>query len=271
MFKRFWWVLLIVLILGPVLGLFTGGVLAYIQPKLYESSATIQITSSSHQTAERNIATQAEVITSESVLNEVAEKLDLVTAWNVPLPEITAKLKHTISVKHIRGTDLLEVSARLPLPESSRDVVESVVETYTNRRNQVLNEAHQQGLAELRDAIQAQEDSVEEKRKVVAQLMTAEGSPEAAPADNLAMEDARADLTTAQSLLEQLKIKEVGAQMEHKLIASPVIIHSAPIMSHVPVSPNIRLNLVAGTAVGLLGGLLLALPIMALLNRRATR
>ena len=43
MFKRYWWISPISLILCPLLGLLGGGILTYIQPKQYESTTVIQV------------------------------------------------------------------------------------------------------------------------------------------------------------------------------------------------------------------------------------
>lgn len=282
MFKRYWWVLLVMLLIGPLAGLFTGGVLAYIQPKLYAATSTIQIKPSTHQTAEREIATQAELLTSDSLLNEVSERLDLPMAWNLPQHEVTAKLKHSMSVQSIRGTDLLEVTARLHQPEQTKEVVDTLVEAYSERINQGVKNSQEEALAEIRTAIHGQEDSVEEKRKVLATLTRQKtgGGDAEAPMDllpesqgvrDLALEEARADYETSKQLLEQLKIKSVTLAMEHKTIEALVTVHSSAVTPHAPVSPNIPRNLVLGTLAGLLGGLILALPLMALLNRRASR
>jgi len=268
MFKRYWWVLLVMLLIGPLAGLFTGGVLAYIQPKLYAATSTIQIKPSSHQTAEREIATQAELLTSDSLLNEVSERLDLPMAWNLPQHEVTAKLKHSMSVQSVQGTDLLKVTARLHQPEQTKEVVDTLVEAYSERINQGLKNSQEEALAEIRTAIHGQEDSVEEKRRIVTRLMEAASLPEAGDPDDFDLEDARADYETSKQLLEQLKIKSVTLAMEHKTIEALVIVHSSAVTPHAPVSPNIPRNLVLGTLAGLLGGLMLAFPIMALLNCR---
>ena len=273
MFKRYWWIFLIMVVIGPFVGLFCGGVVSYIQPKLYESSATIQIQSyvpaASPQSAERGIATQIELLTSDTVLRGVSEKLDLAQIWALPQHELNAKLRRSISVKSITGTDLLQVSSRLPDPELCKQVTETTVEAYSDMRKQAQSERHEASRAELRDAIRRQEDSVEEKRKVLTRLQSTEtsvGAPEP-----LGFADARADFETSQRLLEQLKVREIGQQMEQRLAEKPVIVHSSPIVPHIPVSPHVPLNLALGAICGLLAGLILALPLMALLNRCASR
>ncbi len=67
--------------------------------------------------------------------------------------------------------------------------------------------------------------------------------------------DAKNDFETSQRLLEQLQIKEVTEKMQNKITEDPIIIHEEPVVSQVPVSPNVTLNLALGAVVGLIFGI----------------
>ena len=71
---------------------------------------------------------------------------------------------------------------------------------------------------------------------------------------NQSFVDAKNDFETSQRLLEQLKIKQISEEMQRKVVEDPIIIHEEPMLSQVPVSPNVTLNLALGAVVGLIFG-----------------
>ncbi len=181
MFKRFWWVFLVTLILGPLAGVFFGGVIAYISPKTFESSATIQVrpvTPSvqvlpghvSHDpsaTPSNFFATEFEVIRSQATLDRVIDQLDLMSRWGMPRPEVLEKLRQSIDTRNIKGTDLIEIRVRTTNPEDSRLIAGAVSDAYRSRRLEIEHTRSDRVLEELRKAVREQEDRVEEKRKVL--------------------------------------------------------------------------------------------------------
>ncbi|MFM2197449.1 MAG: hypothetical protein RLZZ505_881 [Verrucomicrobiota bacterium] len=76
---------------------------------------------------------------------------------------------------------------------------------------------------------------------------------------------------TELSLLEQLKIKLITQEISQGLSDETIVIHDDPVIADSPVSPNVTLNLVAGTFGGLLLSPFLALPLMWWMNRRSSR
>lgn len=66
--------------------------------------------------------------------------------------------------------------------------------------------------------------------------------------------DAKRDFETDQELLQNLKLKQVAANISQKIPFESVEVHDAPVISEAPVSPNVTLNLVLGAVVGLIFG-----------------
>ena len=66
--------------------------------------------------------------------------------------------------------------------------------------------------------------------------------------------DAKRDFETDLGLLEQMKIKLMGEEINSDLPYETIIIHDDPVISYSPVSPNVTLNLVLGAVVGLIFG-----------------
>lgn len=83
--------------------------------------------------------------------------------------------------------------------------------------------------------------------------------------------DAKREFETAMSLLEQLKLKLIGQEIESGLAGGGVVVHDEPVIGHAPVSPNVPLNLLIGLAGGVLVSPFLALPLMWIMHRRNKR
>jgi capsular exopolysaccharide synthesis family protein len=67
--------------------------------------------------------------------------------------------------------------------------------------------------------------------------------------------EAKKRFETDQGMLQQMRLKLIGETITDSLPQDSIIIHDDPVISESPVSPNVKLNLVLGAAVGLLFGI----------------
>ncbi|MBK1828558.1 GumC family protein [Haloferula rosea] len=402
-----------IILLTFLLVFMTALVITYVTPKKYQSTATMQVrprvasvevlpgvvSGSAGGMTQSFFPTEFEVIKSQKTLDLVIDDLNLTNHWGKDRETVRRTLRGIIDAQNIRGTDLIEVRVRAGSASDARMIAERVATAYRMRRTELENQRSDQALVELRDAVLAQEDLVEEKRKVLTQLIrnekvmyTPSGSgmgqlggytPEQEAQDaarryadleaekiklesqietllrydgdqlmtyaaglNLpeniikslhpqfleakrqldalalgglgenhpnvkqqkeilaglrrdldqgvvalretllaqlelikeqsrrlkiesdeqeeeaitsgiarhSFEDARTDFETSQRLLEQLKIKQIGEEMQRRISEDPIIVHADPVESQVPVSPNVKLNLALGAVVGLVFG-----------------
>jgi len=399
-----------IILLAFLLVFMTALVITYVMPKRYGAAAVLQVRPSLPSVevlpgvVSRNpqgmsatfFATEFEVITSQKTLDIVIDELDLTNHWNMDRELVRRNLTGMITAQNIRGTEMIEIRVKAASAADARMIAERVSKAYRIRRTELENQRSDQALAELRDAVTAQEDLVEEKRKTLTTLIRNEGIPwspdgmnrgfyspmekaddaarkyadleaekiklesqietllryngdqlmtyaaglnlpenvikslhpayleaqralqslqvgglgenhpnvkqqkrlvdelhkqldegvvalretlraqlelvkvqaerlkakadqekEGAVDDGIArqsFEDARSEFETAQDLLQQLKIKEIGEQMQRRISEDPVIIHADPVESQTPVSPNVTMNLALGAVVGLIFG-----------------
>ena len=392
MFRRCWWLFPVCLFALPLLGLFVAGLLAYVTPKQYESSAVLQVRPlpvtaglSGPATGPNFFATESEVIGAAKTIDRVVDALGLVERWALD----RRRLREMITSGQIEGTDLIRIRVRAASPEDARAIAEAVSEAYRGRRNELESRRLQGAIMELRDEIHKQQDLIEDKRKVLTQILR-QGTPRSqndgeledqlillesqietllrydgeqllsyaadldlpenvlrtlypqyldalrrleslkqgglgdshpnvrqqqeivagmrkdidkgvvalretlkarldlvqerlerlrrntdAKADDpgaAESESARADFEAAQSLLEQLRVKEVTEEMQLRIAENSIIVHEDPAMPLAPVAPNIPLHLAYGAGIGLLAGLLLPfflIPLVHLARRPA--
>ena len=70
---------------------------------------------------------------------------------------------------------------------------------------------------------------------------------------------------------EKLRLEYQGERIQLGLPRNPVVIHEEPTVPRVPVSPNVSINLLLGLVAGIPLGLLLALPLIWLVDAMVGR
>jgi uncharacterized protein involved in exopolysaccharide biosynthesis len=209
MFRRWWWIFLLMAGIGPVLGSLGAAVVTYVMPKKYESVAVVQVTTEtgpSHSMSPHFMATEMEVITARKTLEMVEDRLDLTIRWGIDRGPAVEMVKELVHVENPRGTDLLQIRVRHTNAEDARDIAMEMANAYCNRR------------AELEQKRASQEESI-----------------------------------------------------QARLPRRPVVIHEEPTIARAPVSPKVSLNLALGLVGGVPLGLVLALPLVLLIDRIAGR
>ncbi|MCP5547324.1 MAG: protein kinase [Akkermansiaceae bacterium] len=120
-----WWLLFLMMvplgfILGGIAGLFVSRFLA----AEFEAQAVIQLPA----TAPRSSVVRS--IQSREVFNEVSHRLGLPAKWSVPNEEVVTRLRESVSVENLRGTDLFQVKVRSDDPNETAQLANTVVQAY---------------------------------------------------------------------------------------------------------------------------------------------
>ncbi|MEM9236067.1 MAG: hypothetical protein AAGB14_04760 [Verrucomicrobiota bacterium] len=178
-------IFLISILAYPLLGLIAGVILTTLQPKVYEAKTVLQIQPRSiaidgpggnliRRESEiflHFIPTEFEVIKASRTLDAVIADLDLNSRWMLDQNAARARLAKSILVQNIKGTDLIEIRVRADSSDEARSIAVSLSETYINRRTKLETQRSEQTLEELRNAVQHQEDLVEDKRKTLTTIL----------------------------------------------------------------------------------------------------
>ncbi len=291
MFKRFWWVFLVMIPVGSIMGLLVAAVVTYVMPKKYESEMVIEVKPLGGEKASPKITpqffgTEFEKIKSSNSLGKVVDNLGLIDKWGVDRETAIRILKGIVNTQNIRGTDLISIRVRHTNREDARDIAAEVAKSYRDYRIEIMKREEGERLRELKKAVFDQEDRVEERRKVLSLIVKIKGiEPKGwdSPADNAELNTspgskhrevdiqdyagAKRELETERELLQSLKLKLIDADITAKIQEESVIIHEEPQIAQIPISPNVSLNLMLGTALGFLLSPLLSLPVIILLSR----
>ncbi len=180
-----------VILLTLLLVFMTAAVITYVMPKKYESFARIEVkprgslvsplsrefseTSGTMRMTPQFFATEFEKIKSRNALSRVVDRLDLTTKWGEDKENVLKILKNIVNTQNIRGTDLIEIRVRHTKPEDACEIAAEVARAYREYREDEETRAAQRALAELNNAVRKQEEIVEERRKVVENLVRMKG------------------------------------------------------------------------------------------------
>ncbi|MFM2199470.1 MAG: hypothetical protein RLZZ505_2902 [Verrucomicrobiota bacterium] len=233
MFKRYWWMLLVMAPVGMMAGLMLAAVVTYVMPKKYESFATIEIKPRQRQAIEVAASPQSggmteivcgtefEKIKSRNSLSKVIDSLDLMNRWGLDRETALQILKGIVQTENIRGTDLIQIRVRHTNKEDARDIAAEVARAYKEYRQELESKSLERGISEFKRAVREQEDRVEERRK----LLTTIGRSKSPSADSsLANQEVMQLESQIKSLLkyenEQLLIYASGLNIPDNIIKS---------------------------------------------------
>ena len=170
-----------VILLTLLLVFMTASVITYMMPKRYESYATIEVKprertiqaldgvmrGGSQSMTGQFFGTEFEKIKSRNSLSRVIDNLDLVNRWGIDRETILMILKGIVNTQNIRGTDLISIRVRHTDKEDARDITAEVARAYKDYRTDLESKSLEVGINELRKAVRAQEDKVEDRRKTL--------------------------------------------------------------------------------------------------------
>lgn len=307
MFKRFWWVFLVMLPVGAMAGFLVAAVVTYVMPKKYESETIIEVRPVAAEKASLQndleisrsgddretpvyMRTAAEEIKSSALLGKAVEKLELINKWGVNRETAIRILKESVNTQIFRSSDLMSIRVRHTDREAARDIAAEMARAYKEYRKEIAEHESDLRLKALNREIGNLEDLAAEYQKIFtvwSKAKWAQGietrSPDE-PIEDDRVDDGVTERFTAremvdiywetrnkeadnQSLLTQVKKWRIEETKSDKLWHETIIIHEEPQVPQVPVSPKVTLNLILGAVGGFLLSPLLALPVILLLNR----
>lgn len=181
----------------------------------------------------------------ESLLKYDSEQL-LIYASGLDLPDNIIKSLYPQYLEMKRQIDGLKASGlgdKHPTVVSNRRVFDS------------MKAQLDEGVVNLRTRLQGQLDMTKERleRSKLKKDETKQDALERS-IDTQDYVDAKRDFETDQALLDQMRLKLIGAEIDDNISEDTIVVHDDPVISESPVSPNVTLNLVLGAVVGLIFG-----------------
>ncbi len=276
MFKRYWWMLLVMAPVGMMAGWVLSAVLTYMMPKKFESHAIIEVIPRTSANAGfphsppngADLGTEIEIMKSRNTLSKVSEILDLPRRWDLDRDSALMILKSVVKTEQLSGTDLIDIRVRHTNKEDARDIARETARAYKEYRQDIASAQSEKLTNELRKVVWKKENKVEELKKILGILSKTRTSQEINPNQDDDYMDYKRDLVATQAMLDQLRLDLSREEINQEISTYHIVVHEEPVIADMPISPNVTLNLVRGSVFGALVSPLLALPLMWWMNRR---
>ena len=207
--------------------------------------------------------TQLGWLSSTSPLEQVAHQVHPVSSAQA--------LEESVRVSPIKSTDLIEIRARHQHAAESANVVHGIIEAYREHREGEAIEGINEMLGKLQESIDRYESRVGKypnpPSRMIQDLLHRPPGVDIPPFNN---PDLAPDRKRQQEIgkLNGLRQMKRNLQQQLMILEPVVLIHQQPSIPTDPIPRHFARNLALGTSSGLLAGLLLALPLIAILNRR---
>jgi uncharacterized protein involved in exopolysaccharide biosynthesis len=282
MFKRFWWVFLVMAVALPIVGLPISATITYLMPKKFESTATIQFYGEAAKGIDPGapgfqiLQDHIQTMKSDEILQKVAWSLDLSKKWGNPMAEILQMMREAIRIEQRRGTELVDIIVRHTNRTDAREIAAEVVKTYRGRLKELDKAEPEMSLARLKAMLPEQEKIVEQReRELQAAKKSLTDKPVAGGVEDRVQLEKQKEYESAATKLHyaKLMIRDPATfrMLNEPIIHDTIIIHKEPVIGTIPVSPDVRFNILSGVIGGLLLSPLLSLPVIWLLNRVVKR
>jgi len=274
--RRRWWLLLVCVPVGLVAGLFASAVLMYLSPKIFESTAVVEIkpdavVSLPDADGGVPVADPAFIekemahLTSPEVMRRAVVKGAFDKRWGMTEEVAVEEMGRSVRVERIQGTDLVSIRALSVFRQDAPEMAEAVADGYREDRVARVNKDSAQAVDELKQSVEYHEAQVEERQK---KLMEAERKrivpggilglePEGPTVKNEEGEEMR-------STKLDLLVEKVSASMGDQML----IVHEDPQVPLKPEGPDVMKYLLPGMAGGLGAGALIGLLLVLLFPKR---
>jgi serine/threonine protein kinase/biopolymer transport protein ExbD/capsular polysaccharide biosynthesis protein len=141
MIPRWWWMFLVMLLVGPMIGFGVGSSVVHFIPKKYETEAVVEPKPGDGQpVTSQFLGAEFEKIKSAAALTAVADELDLAEKWGLPRSAVAGILKGIVRTENIRGTDLISVRIRHSDKKDAVAITRAVAKTYQRNSGAIIHQ-----------------------------------------------------------------------------------------------------------------------------------
>ena len=253
-FKHFWWLLLLITVLGTV----GAGYAAKLRQPTYQATATLSLDSTQSLGQGFDTALQSDTFLSQRFIQLASSRAVLQQAC------VTTKIKRCdpvslakqVSATNSRATGLIDVNVKSGSAGDAANLANAIVDEEV-RQNRAQAEAM---LAPTRNLLNAQlkqqDDRIQSIRSQISNVQKA-GGTEGTVANNTA--PLLAELSSAQTQYTATYTKLQDIDLQKDRLQNVLSIQQRAVPPPTPIDPNLPIYLAVGLAAGLLIGFLAAL------------
>ena len=171
MIRRWWWVFILMLCVGALIGLGVARLMAGVLPKEFESSAVIELgPPKPDEEISPDRALSAEVLKSDEMLMRLAKSLNRDERLKRNREVVIAELRSAITVAPVFGTNRVAVSARSDHRYECHEMVNQLIGVYENFRRETEKATWGSSFTKEMIALPAQKEKVKQGREALAAM-----------------------------------------------------------------------------------------------------
>jgi len=266
MFNRFGGMGAIMVLAGILTGLILATAVTCFMPKWYESTCMVEMMPQLDWGNPTKLLTaDLETLKSRHFLSKVVLHLGLTDRWGMDSDCCVQALDQTVRVGFVRESDIVSLRVRHQNPVEAREIAEGVIRQYNRCINEQLKTEMEGPIKELREYVGELEAQTNRKRETLAEMLKLHGDIKREREET---RRANAEYEEQLENLRSARLKLIEVEIRFKTDIAAWVPLAPPTLPRTPVSPNLWLNLLLGSAVG---GVLFptaAIPLLLRHNRK---
>lgn len=259
-YSRWKWTVRSGLLLVPFFTFLTGGLLLYLTPTRYRSTALVEFENAPPA------AELAGLLESRANLSQVIDELQLVNQLNLDRDTVIELLRETTDVRILPDTRLLEITVTFNQRDPARDIAGQLVRSLRDYLTGIVTAAGKAKADRLESLITNATDLAEQQATTVVKLEKLHGTAPAEAGVTTTIERARRAALLADAEVERLRSLHSDCLTQTIDELPRLIVHSEPVASQKPCSPQVGVAFSKLIGRSLLFGLLTALLLPYLLE-----
>ncbi|MGB0992454.1 MAG: hypothetical protein ACPG32_08290 [Akkermansiaceae bacterium] len=273
---RWRWITWLFIIL-PLLGTLAMTAHTLVKPRVYESTAAIELTPPDDIPSEWGLDafldTEIEIIRSQVVLQSASEKLQLNERWGTEDHVTIQKLKNIIQIKRLNSGRMIQIRGVDHNAQDTSLLCKAVYEAYQNRKKELHHAHHTERLRELKQLKANTQDQVYELSKryrdIMEKVSRMSGDPATLQGGTMEAEFAKRELDQGIEKLTAIETIYDSGLRKLQIPVSFFVVHETPVQPIHPIKHDVAGALLGGFIFGaFIAGLISLLILMLSFARR---
>ena len=252
-YSRWKWTVRFGLLIVPMLVFLSGGLVIFLTPSKYESTALVEIKNG------RSIQESVNLLKSSEVLKKVVEDLSLTQKLEVDFETAAHILRGVTEIKAVPDTQLIEISVTFTQKQLARDIALKIPESLVRVETESAGRDRAVKTEKMDQLILNASDVAAEKALEVRVMQNVHGQTPSTAGAASELERVRRASVVADAEVERLQVLRADLAVGSPGASPRLIFHTTPVISDKPSNPKMGPDLNELILRSLVSGLLVAL------------
>lgn len=243
-----------VFIAVPVLGLLVSSIVTYTMPKIYMSTAKVELIPSGVDVkawgVDQYMATEIAVMRSDENLRLVSQKIQLDMRWGTYEKYVVQELSRIVTVSRVDGSRMIDITCRHRHKEDAQAVCQAVYSAYQERKASLYMDGAKGNITAIKNEAQIVRNKLEELTLELSHVTGTYKGELSWVGEKREVVLVKREYDAVSKKMEKLDAELSQEYRKATMAGQGMIVHEIPSLSDFPVSPNIPLNQAMGLMLG---------------------